>query len=162
MIGDSAGGHLTLEVSYKINAGIYRAKDGSALPTVDAVCCNYPVASPTAFWDYDGVFFMSRGKTMVESYMGGTPDEKAAEIASIEPYLYITEAAPPTVLIVPEGDTLVPPEASYVFVDRLNEAGGTGAVVRVPHANHAYDYYPGNVGDQAFLTYVVGWFARYM
>ena len=162
MIGDSAGGHLTLEVSNKINAGMYRAKDGSELPVVDAICCNYPVASPSAFWDFDGIFLGARGQVMVESYMGGTPDEKAAEIATIEPVLYASESAPPTVLIVPEGDTLVPPQASYYYVDQLKEIGATAAVVSVPHANHAYDYLPGSVGDQAFLTYVVGWFARYM
>ena len=161
MIGDSAGGHLTLDVSNKINAGVYHAPDGTALPTVDAVCCNYPVASPTSFWEYDGTFLWGDGRSMVERYIGGTPEEHPEAIVSIEPSLYASAATPPTLILVPGGDSLVPPQSSYDYVSLLTEQGLVAAAVSVPHANHAFDYVAGNLGDQAYLTYVTYWCNKY-
>lgn len=161
MIGDSAGGQLTLDVSYKINAGVCHAADGTALPTVDAVCCNYPVASVTSFWEYDGTFLWGGGRSMVERYIGGTPKERQNAILSIEPSFYVSESTPPTLILVPGSDSLVPPQASFDLVTQLTEQGLTAAAVSVPHANHAFDYVAGNLGDQAYLTYVTYWCDKY-
>lgn len=157
MIGDSAGGQITLDVAFKVNGGIYRASDGGWLPAVDAICCNYPVASPTAFWDYDGMLLASTGQEMVEKYIGATPSEVPERVVSIEPSLYIAENMPPALFMVPEDDSLVPPEASYDLVKLLKERGATAAALRVPNANHAFDVLPGSLGDQAWLSYVYGW-----
>ena len=161
MIGDSAGGHLTLDVSYKINSGLYYAADGTALPAVDAVCCNYPVVSPTTFWEFDGTFLWGDGRPMVEKYIGGTPEERQEAILAIEPSLYVSESTPPTLILVPGSDSLVPAQTSYDLVSMLTDRGLTAAAVSVPHANHAFDYVPNNLGDQAYLTYVLYWCNKY-
>ena len=157
MIGDSAGGQITLDVAAKVSAGLDKASDGGELMEIDAICCDYPVASPTAFWDYDGDLVNAKGQKMVEYYIGGTPEEEPLHAAAIEPSLYVTENMPPTFMLVPESDSLVPPDATYEFAKKLYSLGVEVSVVTVPHANHAFDYVRATLGNQAYITYIVNW-----
>ena len=157
MIGDSAGGQITLDVAAKVSAGLYKASDGGELMGIDAICCDYPVASPTKFWEYDGDLINAKGQKMVEYYIGGTPEEEPLHVAAIEPSLYVTENMPPTFMLVPESDSLVPPQATYDFAELLSSKGVEVSVVSVPHANHAFDYVRATLGNQAYITYIVTW-----
>lgn len=157
MIGDSAGGQLTLDVAYKISAGLEKGTDGAPLPEIDAICCDYPVASPTAFWDYDGQLNQSNGRSMVERYIGGTPDEQPLRAAAIEPSNYVTSDAPPTFMMVAAEDSLVPSSAAFALADQLQANGVEAEVVSVPHANHLFDIADGSIGDQAYIAFIVNW-----
>ena len=157
MIGDSAGGQITLDVAAKVSAGLDKASDGGELMQIDAICCDYPVASPTAFWEYDGDLITAKGQPMVEYYIGGTPEEQPLRAAAIEPSNFITENMPPTFILVPEADSLVPTDASYSFAEELSAKGVEVKVVSVPHANHAFDYVKASIGNQAYIAFIVKW-----
>lgn len=157
MMGDSAGGQLTLDVAYKISAGLEKGTDGGPLPEIDAVCCNYPVASPVAFWEYDGRLINAYGRPMVEKYIGGTPAEEPLRSAAIEPSLYATSDAPPTFMMVAAEDSLVPSQAAFDLADTLAEKGVEARVVSVPHANHIFDIVDGSIGDQAYVYFILNW-----
>ena len=51
LTGDSAGGHLSLELANKINGGTYRVSGGVELPKIKAISVSYPVASPADFYN---------------------------------------------------------------------------------------------------------------
>ena len=157
MMGDSAGGQLTLDVAYKVSSGLVAGSDGAPLPEIDAVCCDYPVASPTAFWDYNGTLSDSNGRSMVERYIGGTPEEQPMRAAAIEPSYYITSDAPPTFMMVAAEDSLVPSAAALTLAEQLKAAGVEAEVVSVPHANHLFDLVDGSIGDQAYVYFLVHW-----
>lgn len=157
MIGDSAGGQITLDVAYKLNGGFDTGADGNPLPEIDAICCNYPVASPTAFWEYHGTLINTDGASMVERYIGGTPAEHDMRAAAIEPSNFITSSAPPTFIMVPGADSLVPGQASYDLAEKLTANGIENSVVTVPHANHGFDISVGSIGDQGYVTFIVHW-----
>ena len=82
-------------------------------------------------------------------------------MASLSPLHNLGQAdlssLPPVQVILGDADTIVPPAATYRFVDQLRAGGVTTKLVVVPRANHVYDQDPGSVFDQAFLSLVDAW-----
>ena len=158
LMGDSAGGNLALELAYKINGGVYTEADGSPLPRIAGVAAIYPVASPRTFYENDDPVFSDTAKQMAGSYAGGSPDEVPEVYEQIEPGNFITPDAPPTLIMVGEHDTLVPPQATYELADALGEAGVECKLVRVPFENHTMDVPTDNAACQAWAQLSRSWF----
>ncbi|MBR3325066.1 MAG: alpha/beta hydrolase [Clostridia bacterium] len=158
-IGDSAGGNLALEISYKINNGMYDEVYEEKLPRVKAVSVNYPVTNPKDFY-YNNTNVMSSelSKTMARCYTGGSPQEYPNRYETISPANYISKNTPPTSIIVGENDPLVPPYSTYNFADGLNKNGVKSKLVKVPYFGHAGDMYKNNLFNQAYINLTQKWF----
>jgi acetyl esterase/lipase len=85
---------------------------------------------------------------MSERYTGGSPEQYPDRYAVVNSATHISAAAPPTLLIVPEADHLVAPDAAYEFNAQVQAAGVATRLIRMPYAEHAFDLTSGSIGDQ--------------
>lgn len=159
--GVSAGGNLALELSYKINSGVYKWADGTRLPKITAVAVSYPVASPKAFYENSDLVKGDIAKYMVVSYLGGRPDQLPHKYAQLTPKNAISPQSPPTLLMAGQRDTLVPQEPTYHLAQVLTKKKIPNKLVIIPFTNHAYDRINGNLGSQAYLNLSKDWFKTY-
>lgn len=161
--GGSAGGNLALELSYKINAGIYQtAADGTVLPIVGAVSVTFPAASIAAVYNNDDLVLGGTGREMAASYTGCSPEENPALYDSLTPANAITANTPPTNILVGAADALVPPKATYELDAALAKAGIPHQTVVIPYANHGFDIVDGNMTNCAYTDLSLRWFAQYL
>lgn len=161
--GGSAGGNLALELSYKINAGIYKTSaGGTALPTVKAVSVTFPATSVTALYNNDDLVFGNMTRNMAASYTGCSPEENPALYDSLAPANAISASTPPTNIVLGASDAIVPPESTYEFEAALEKAGVVHQTVIMPYANHGFDAVDGNMGNRAYLDLSLRWFEQYL
>ena len=161
--GGSAGGNLALELSYKINAGIYKTSaDGTELPTVKAVSVTFPATSVVAVYNNDDLVLGSTVNNMAASYTGCSPEENPALYASLAPANFITASTPPTNMVLGAGDVIVPPKETYELDADLEKAGIEHQTVTIPYANHGFDAVDGNMGNRAYLDLSLRWFEQYL
>ncbi len=150
LIGESAGGNLVLNTAYMANSGKLTSSCGGSIPRVEAVIAAYPVVSADAeFYNPDPVLGRF-AREMAIDYTGGTPQEFPNRYAAVRSTSYINDAAPPTLIIEGERDHLVPPQATYDFVNQARADGVAVSLIRVPFAEHSFDITEGSVGDQIF------------
>lgn len=160
--GGSAGGNLALELSYKINAGVYQTSiDGTELPTVKAVSVTFPVASVASFYRNSDEVLAGTALKMASSYTGCSPDEDPALYESLEPINFLSPETPATNILVGAADTLVPPDATYELDDALYAAGIDHQTIVIPYANHIFDMVDGNMMNCAYLQLSLRWFEQH-
>ena len=161
--GGSAGGNLALELSYKINAGIYQtSKDGTALPTVSAVSVTFPATSVAAIYNNDDLVLGDLIHNMAAGYTGCSPEENPALYDSLAPANAITLGTPPTNILLGAADVIVPPESIYEFDAALEKAGVVHQTITIPYANHGFDAADGNMGNFAYIDLSLRWFEQYL
>ena len=159
--GGSAGGNLTLELSYKINAGIYKtAADGTVLPTVRAVSVTFPATSVAAVYNNNDLVLGKTVHDMATGYTGCTPEENPALYDSLAPANAISASTPPTSIVLGAGDVIVPPKETYEFDAALGKAGIAHQTVTIPYANHGFDAVDGNMSNNAYLDLSLRWFEQ--
>lgn len=160
--GGSAGGNLALELSYKINEGIYKTSaDGTELPPVTAVSVTFPATSVVAVYNNDDLVLGSTVNNMAASYTGCSPEENPELYNSLAPGNFITASTPPTNIVLGAGDVIVPPKETYEFDADLEKAGIAHQTVTIPYANHGFDAVDGNMGNRAYLDLSLRWFEQY-
>ena len=162
LTGGSAGGNLALELAYKINAGVYRtSSDGTELPLVDAVSVTFPVASLEDFYGNEDLILGRTARNMAFCYTGCTPEENSALYESLDPGKSVTALAPPTLLFLGEGDTLVPPHATYELAETLSRQRVPCRMIAVPFGNHMLEMADGGMLCNAWLQSTLDFFSRY-
>ncbi len=161
MIGESAGGNLVINVSYMANADRLISSCGGSVPHVSAVVSLYPVIDPADFYRNPDPIMGPSARSMASQYTGGSPEQYPERYRTISSASYLTPGAPPTMLIVGENDTLVPPEPTYAFAQRAKSEGVTVELVRVPYMNHAFDVFPHTLGNQLFRNGSAGFMRCY-
>lgn len=160
--GGSAGGNLALNISYKINSGLYSVSaDGTPLPAVSAVSVTFPVASPADFYRNDDTVFRKMAHRMAYGYTGCSPEEDRFLYDSLEPVKNITQDAPATHIMVGAGDALVPPAPTYALGEALDKAKIDHQTVVVPYANHIFDTVDGSMLSNAYLDLSLRWFEEH-
>ena len=161
--GGSAGGNLALELSYKINAGIYQTSaDGTALPAVSAVSVTFPATSVADIYNNDDLVLGDMVHNMAVSYTGCSPEENPALYDSLAPGNAISASTPPTNIVLGAADVIVPPGSTYEFDTALEKAGIAHQTVVMPYANHGFDAVDGNMGNAAYVDLSLRWFAQYL
>jgi acetyl esterase/lipase len=146
--GESAGGNLVINVSYMANGGTLQPSCEGPLPHIAATMALYPVVDVARAYRNADVLIGWFGKLMSERYAGGSPEQFPDRYAYVSSATHISAAAPPTLLIVPEADHLVAPDAAYAFDARARAAGVETRLIRMPYAEHAFDLKSGSIGNQ--------------
>lgn len=146
--GESAGGNLVLNLSYRANGGTLTSICPGSVPQVDAAIALYPVVDPARMYANPDPLVGVFGRKMTMNYTGGTPAQFPDRYAAIASLTHISAKAPPTMLVVPDADHLVAPDAARAFAAKARAAGVDTSLIRMPYAEHSFDLRSGSIGNQ--------------
>ena len=159
LIGDSAGGTLALTASYAAAGGRRLSACSSPPPRVGAVVAGSPLIDLAYSYEHGQPSGEIAPKTFIAQYLGGPPAQHADRVAAVAPATWLGADVPPTLLIVPARDALVPPEGDDAFMARAGTVEGTVQRVDIPFAGHVfYHRAAGSMGNYGYLTII----ARYL
>lgn len=161
LTGDSAGGNLALDTAYLSAAGKLPSSCGGRTPRISAVTALYPIADPAALYHSDVPIAGSIARDMATDYTGGSPERYPERYAAITPASHLTHRPPPTLLVAPENDHLVPKGGTIRLAEAARRAGVTVELVEVPFADHGFDATAGSIGEQAYRQLTLHWLARH-
>jgi len=159
VIGDSAGGHLSMLLGWS-------AADGAAasscpelgdVPVPDAVIASYPVADLTYTSENGAAPLGVDPEAFTRIFLGGSPEDEPERLAAVSPLTYVSDRTPPTLIVEPERDDFIPAEGNYAVADAAQQAGVDVTVARVPFGYHGFDGLPGSIGGQTRTTIVLNW-----
>jgi acetyl esterase len=148
LFGESAGGNLVLNVSYRANAGLLNPICEGVLPQIAATIAGYPIIDALQMYQNNDVIAGRFARMMTTHYTGGTPAEYPERYAAISSYTHINSSAPPTLLLPGFADHLLPPELVFAFVKRARAAGVDARVIAFPYGEHSFDQRNGSIGSQ--------------
>jgi len=148
MIGRSAGGQLALLASYQ--AGV---------PLVRGVASYYGPVDLVEGWRRPPRPDPLDVRAILETYLGGTPDNVPVQYHDASPVNYAGPRVPPTLLIYGTRDHIVEARFGRELNDRLQQAGATSILLEVPWAEHAFDVLPNGLSGQIALYYTERFFA---
>ncbi|MCC5956753.1 MAG: alpha/beta hydrolase [Natronohydrobacter sp.] len=153
ILGDSAGGNLAINAGFAAAAGGGKSICGADIAVPMAIAVQYPAVDPVSIYE-DG--FPIPGfapRMLIEGYIGGSPDLYPERIAAVSSATFLTPDAPPTLVILPERDSLVVTSGTLAFVQDARAAGVDLELVRIPFANHVYNQLAANsLGNQIGRT----------
>jgi acetyl esterase len=148
LFGESAGGNLVLNVSYRANAGLLNPICEGVLPQIAATIAGYPIIDALQMYQNNDVIAGRFARMMTTHYTGGTPAEYPERYAAISSYTHINSSAPPTLLLPGLADHLLPPNRVYAFAEKVKAAGVDARVIAFPYGEHSFDQRNGSIGSQ--------------
>jgi len=149
-MGDSAGGNLAINVSYAAARGELKSDCGATVPTARAVVVQYPAVDPMAIYEHGYPVRGFEPRMLVKGYIGGEPQEFPDRIRAVSSQTYLHAQAPPTLILAPAKDGLVPSWSVHRFAEQAQQAGVRLELVSIPFANHVYNQIATNsLGNQA-------------
>ena len=93
-------------------------------------------------------------RAVLETYLGGTPDQVPEPYRAASPLTYVSAKVPPTLLLYGSRDHIVEAQFGRMLNDRLRAAGATSFLLELPWSEHAFDALPNGLGGQVSLYYV--------
>ena len=151
--GDSAGGNLAVNLAYSAALGRARSGCGGQVPIPEAVLVQYPIVAPQDAYDNGYPIRGFEPKMFTGRYLGGVPNQVPDRLVAISSTTYLSAKAPPTLIVEPDNDGLIPSRGVLGFAKKAQAAGVDVTVHRIPHSNHIYDeLFAGSIGNQAGLT----------
>ena len=142
LVGRSAGAQLALVAAYQAGA---RAVAGVV--------------------SYYGPVFLADGwrepprpdpldtRSILETYLGGTPDQVPDRYEAASPVTYLSPQSPPTLLIYGTRDHIVEARFARRLEARLHEAGVPAVLLEIPWAEHAFDVLPHGLSARLAFSY---------
>lgn len=150
VIGRSAGAHLALLAAY------------SGDSRVDAVAAYYAPTDLTRGWQDEPKPDPLSVRSVLETFLGGTPETVAHRYREASPITYASAGAPPTLLIYGKRDHVVLPGFGRDLHAKLREMGARSMYLEIPWADHAFDSLPGGLSGQVSLYYTERFLAAAM
>ena len=148
-LGDSAGGNLAINLAYAAARGDVHT-DCGVVPGASAVVVQYPAVDPLAIYEHGYPVRGFEPRMLVTGYIGGPPHALPERVRAVSSYTHIHDRAPPTLILAPEKDGLVPAWSVIRFAEHARQAGVDMELVRIPFANHVYNQIAVNsLGNQA-------------
>ncbi|MFP1632733.1 alpha/beta hydrolase [Zhengella sp. ZM62] len=144
LLGDSAGGNLAINTGFAVAAGEAASSCGNDIPVPAAIAVQYPAVDPVSIYEDGYPVPGFEPKMLIEGYVGGPPGQYPERLAAVSSRSYINEKAPPTLIILPEKDSLVVPQGTLSFVREARSAGLDVELVRIPFANHVFNQIAAN------------------
>jgi len=152
LIGRSAGAQLALVAAYE-----------AGMPLVRGVVSYYGPTDLSEGWRQPPRPDPLDVRSILETYLRGTPDTAAARYTEASPITYATARVPPSLLVYGARDHIVAPRFGRELDARLREAGARSVLLEIPWAEHAFDVVPNGVSGQIALYYTerfLGWALR--
>ena len=154
------GGNLALNLAYAAARGGMRT-DCGVVPAAAAVVVQYPAVDPLAIYGHGYPVRGFEPRMLVTGYLGGSPQSLPERVRAISSYSHVHGGAPPTLVLAPEKDGLVPAWSVIRFAGRARQAGVDLELVRIPFANHVYNQLAANsLGNQARRSITVRYLAE--
>ena len=142
LFGRSAGGHLALLAAHADRPAGVRAVVSYYGPTDLAEGWRRP-PSPDPL----------DARSILETFLGGTPDQQPAAYRDASPITWVRAGAPPTLLVHGSRDHIVEPRFGRMLDERLHAVGATSVYLEIPWAEHAFDIVPHGVSGQIARHY---------
>ena len=143
LVGWSAGAHLAMLAAYQ-----------SGGPQVRSVVNYYgPVNLTQGYFDIPQPDPID-ARAVLETLMGGTPDQLPEHYKDASPITYVKPGLPPTLLLYGDRDHLVKPVFGQQLHQKLLEAGNLSILIRLPWSEHGFDEVWRGMGNQMALYYV--------
>lgn len=153
LLGDSAGGNLAINIGFAAADRLTIPECGGEMPVPMAIATQYPAVDPVSIYESGFPIPGFEPMMLIEGYIGGTPADYPERIAEISSRTYLTPNAPPTLVILPERDSLVVAEGTLAFAAEARDAGVDLELVRMPFASHIYNQIAANsLGNQSGRT----------
>ncbi len=143
LLGRSAGGQIAEVVAYS-------AHD----PAIRGVVGIYAPSDLNFAYKYGRDDDILKSPGLIRRFLGGPPETARAAFDSASALQYVTPAAPPTLLIHGENDTLVWHRHSVRLEAVLERAGVPCVFVSLPWATHAFEFNLSGPGGQ-LTTYAL-------
>jgi acetyl esterase/lipase len=93
-------------------------------------------------------------RAVLETYLGGTPDQIPEPYRAASPLTYVSAKVPPTLLLYGGRDHIVEARFGRMLNDRLRAVGATSFLLELPWSEHAFDAVPNGLGGQLSLYHV--------
>lgn len=149
VLGGSAGGHLALLAGYSAGDPALPPSCAVAEVAPTAVAALYPVTDLAGLADEPSPWMWAvGGSDIIPEFLGAHPREVPERARLVSPSARLDADAPPTFLAHGTADQVVPVGQSDLLADRLAAAGVPYRYVRLPGANHVYDYAWGGLATQ--------------
>lgn len=153
LLGDSAGGNLAINIGFAAAAGSARSTCGDDIPVPAAIAVLYPAVDPMSIYEEGFAIPGFEPRMLIEGYIGGSPDQYPERVAAIASASFLTPHAPPTLVVLPENDSLVVAQGTRSFVQDAERAGVPIELVQIPFANHVFNQIAANsIGNQIGRT----------
>jgi acetyl esterase len=154
-MGESAGGNLAINSAYRANSGNLGCPETGPLPEVDAVVTLFPGVNPSGLWEDPIAGGAVPGRTFMQQYIGGSPEEFPERYAAVNSATHIYPTSPPTLIFQGENDHLVQAPRVYDFVEKAQAAGVDVELIRVPFGEHGFPLLP--LGAQLYTNITLDW-----
>lgn len=164
LMGSSSGGHLALLAAYT-SADQLPPSCHTGDTSVSAVIS---FSAPTDLqWQYelDFPWWYPEALTSTESlevFTGGTPATTLEAYRLGSPIEHVRSGLPPTLLVHGGRDQLVFSDDADRLAARLAQAGTPHQILRLPFANHLFDFIRGGFGTQITEAVVEGFLAKHL
>lgn len=152
LLGRSAGGQLALLAAFSAGDPSLPPACAVADNQVRAVVAIYPFTDQRRAYEMPPLFDPEETRAVLVAHFGGSPENVPAAYDRSNPAFYIAPRAqkslPKALFLHGSGDTLVPSWHSDRLAAALAAAGQPATLVKIPLAEHAFDFRPGGAGEQ--------------
>ena len=142
LIGRSAGAQLAMTAAFR-----------DASPSIRAVVSYYGPVDLVEGWRHPPRPDPLNTREILETFLGGTPDEVPDRYRQASPITYVARTVPPTLLIYGARDHVVEARFGEQLDRAMKKAGATSVLLEIPWSEHAFDYFPTGLGGQLALFY---------
>jgi acetyl esterase len=140
--GESAGGNLAINASYRANSGDLHCDQIAGMPTVDGVVALFPGVDLAALYNEPIAGGIIPGRTFAEQYIGGSPTDFPDQYTAVTSATHIAPTSPPTLILQGANDHLVQAPAVSAFVDQARAQDVDVTYIEVPFADHGFALLP--------------------
>ncbi|WP_168221322.1 alpha/beta hydrolase [Actinomadura sp. WMMA1423] len=166
LLGQSAGGYLSLLSAYSAGDGRIPPSCPAADTSVRAVVAFYAPADWTYIYGQGpnlrtSPWFVADGREKLRDMIGGTPAGRPEDYRLASPITHVRPGLPPTLLLQGGRDPLQPPDDTRRLADRLSAARVPHRLVEIPYADHFFDIDWGGWGTQISRAAVADFLAEH-
>ncbi|GAC1608257.1 MAG: hypothetical protein NVS4B10_23510 [Myxococcales bacterium] len=148
LLGRSAGGHLALLAAYTPGDAVLAPSCAAPDTSVRAVVALYAPTDLAWGYAHPANLRVFDGPAVLRRFLGGTPEQVPEAYRLASPLLRAGPGSPPTLLVHGGRDQYVREENLELLSARLRELGVRTGALRIPYAQHGFDYVDGGLSGQ--------------